>query len=84
MRNTHSNNDENTLPEGPINKRLLCSQKAAADTLGGISVRTISRMIERKELIGVPVGRRAMVLISSIDDWVAQQVRAQQRRSSPS
>lgn len=79
MCNKHSVDKDNNLQIDRSSQPFLCSLQAAADSLGGISVRTISRMIARKELVGVSVGRRSMVLISSIDDWVVQQIK--KRRS---
>ena len=75
MCNKHSVDKDNNLQIDRSSQPFLCSLQAAADSLGGISVRTISRMIARKELVGVSVGRRSMVLISSIDDWVVQQIK---------
>ncbi|CDI02502.1 hypothetical protein BN873_310021 [Candidatus Competibacter denitrificans Run_A_D11] len=51
---------------------LLCDLKETARQLGNISVRTVYRMIENKELSTVPVGRRVMVTAASLHRWVEQ------------
>ncbi|WP_162559968.1 helix-turn-helix domain-containing protein [Methylotetracoccus oryzae] len=50
---------------------LLCSLDDAARLLGGISVRTVRRLIEAGELPVVRIGRRLTVPVDGLRAWVA-------------
>ncbi|MDD2770363.1 MAG: helix-turn-helix domain-containing protein, partial [Methylococcus sp.] len=53
---------------------LLLSLQDAAQQLGGVSARTVRRMIEAGELPAVRVRGRLTVPLASIQAWVAGQI----------
>ncbi|MGI0015429.1 MAG: helix-turn-helix domain-containing protein [Nitrososphaera sp.] len=55
---------------------LLWSVEEAAHQLGEISIRTIQRLIDRGELPLVKVGRRVMIPVSAIREWIDQQAQS--------
>jgi len=50
--------------------KLLISKREAAQALGGLSIRTIENFIRRKELLVRKVGRRTLVVASSLQSFV--------------
>ena len=54
---------------------LLWSVREAAQQLGGVSTRTVSRMIERGELPVVRVGRLLRVPADAVRSWVTENTR---------
>ncbi len=51
---------------------LLWSIKEVAFQLGGVSTRTVQRMVNRGELAFVPVGRLKRIPPGAVQDWIAQ------------
>lgn len=64
-----------TLPSdrSAVSEPLLLDLPEAARWLGGISTRTVRRLIEREELPSVRVGRRLTIPIAALRTWVAKQ-----------
>jgi predicted site-specific integrase-resolvase len=52
----------------PTVKRKLISRDETAIVLGGISVRTLDRLIKRGQLKTVKLGRRHMIVADSADE----------------
>lgn len=64
-----------TMTDSAINSAggpLLWSFKEAARQLGGVSIRTVRRMIERGEIPAVRLGRLVRIPADAIRAWVAQ------------
>jgi excisionase family DNA binding protein len=59
---------------------LLWSLEETAQQLGDVSVRTVRRLIERRQLEAVKIGRRCLVVPASVMALVEQQ---QQSRHNP-
>ena len=56
-------------------KMLLWSIREVALQLGGVSTRTVQRLIKRGELAFVPVGRLMRVPPGSVQDWIARNLK---------
>lgn len=54
----------------PVREPLLLDLPEAARRLGGLSTRTVRRLIERGELHGHRIGRRLLVSVSSIHELI--------------
>ena len=52
------------------NQKLLVSKREAADMLG-ISMRLLERLIRRRRIDVVPVGRRVLVTVKSLASFAA-------------
>ena len=61
------NMDDETTKRSDV---LLWSLDEAAMQLGGISARTVRRMIDAGELPGVPVRRSLKVPVAAVHEWV--------------
>jgi excisionase family DNA binding protein len=59
------------LVANPVKPKLL-SRQTAGVVLGGVNVKTVSRLIQRGKLRGVKVGTRSMVDPDSIDAYLAE------------
>jgi excisionase family DNA binding protein len=59
---------------------LLWSLEETARQLGDVSVRTVRRLIERRQLQVVKIGRRCLVVPASVEAFVEQQ---QSRHNPP-
>lgn len=55
---------------------LLWSIDEAARILGDVSIRTVQRLIERREFPVIKVGRRVMIPARAILEWVDQKTAA--------
>lgn len=52
---------------------LLWTIDETSRRLGGVSPRTVRRMIDRGELPAVRIGRRVMIPVEDVRDWLARQ-----------
>jgi hypothetical protein len=50
--------------------RRVVPKTEARERLGGISLTTLNQLVKNGELISVKIGRRSMVLVSSLDVYL--------------
>jgi excisionase family DNA binding protein len=66
---------------------IVWSYGKAAQKLGGINSRTVSRLVDDGELASLKIGRRRMITVESVRTLIdrqlkLQQLKQQQRRNS--
>lgn len=57
---------------GSVERVRLVNQQTAAHLLGGITEREVRRRVKDGDLEQVKLGRRSLILVSSIDAYVAR------------
>jgi hypothetical protein len=63
------------LVASPVKPKVV-SLPTAGVILGGVNVKTVSRLVQRGKIRGVKVGTRSMVFPDSIDEYLAEEAKA--------